>query len=191
MAEENRELSAPLLNGEYWATSKVEDLTDLIRSARVASPALIVLGELKGAEAWDLVLAGNLGTGVIAAVHADSATLGFDALATAASLAVPAMGADRIRDQFARIFDVVVFVDVDDTDDEKTVRQITEISIVPPQLSTGGVAVTPIFARADIGEAMELRSADLGPLLERKCNRVLRPARVTIADVLNGHQVTL
>ena len=191
VAEENRELSAPLLNGEYWATSKVEDLTDLIRSARVASPALIVLGELKGAEAWDLVLAGNLGTGVIAAVHADSAALGFDALATAASLAVPTMGSERIREQFARIFDLVVYTDLDDSDGDKTIRQVTEISAVPPQLSTGGVAVTPIFARDDIGDPMELRSTDLGPLLERKCNRVLRALRMTIAEVLNGAEVGL
>lgn len=189
VAEDNRELTAPLLNGEYWATSKVEDLTDLIRSARVASPALIVLGELKGAEAWDLVLAGNLGTGVIAAVHADSASLGFDALATAASLAVPAMSAAQIRDQFARIFDVVVFVDLDDGDGDRTVRQITEISIVPPQMSTTGVAVTPIFARTDIGAPMELHATDLGLLLESKCNRVLRRFRVTIAEVLAGAQV--
>jgi len=28
------ELNAPLLNGDYWASSKVEDLTDLMRSAR-------------------------------------------------------------------------------------------------------------------------------------------------------------
>ena len=47
-AEEQRELNAPLLNGEYWQSSKVETLTDLIRSARVSSPELIVLGELKG-----------------------------------------------------------------------------------------------------------------------------------------------
>lgn len=191
VAEENRELSAPLLNGEYWATSKVEDLADLIRSARVASPALIVLGELKGAEAWDLVLAGNLGTGVVAAVHADSAALGFDALATAASLAVPAMGADRVREHFARIFDVVVFCDLDDADSGKTLRQVTEISVVPPQLSAGGVAVTPIFARDDIGEAMQLRSSDLPALLERKCNRVLAPRGATIGEVLVGTEVPL
>jgi pilus assembly protein CpaF len=190
VAEEHRELSAPLLNGEYWQTSKVEDLTDLIRSARVASPDLVVLGELKGAEAWDLVQAGNLGTGIIAAVHADSASLGFDSLATAASVAVPAMPLERIREQFGRIFDVVAFVDAAD-DGNKTVRQVTEISVVPPQMSTAGVAVTPIFSRSDVGEPMELRSGDMGELLERRCNRVLRPSRVTISDVLAGYEVTL
>lgn len=191
VAEDNRELTAPLLNGEYWATSKVEDLTDLIRSARVASPALIVLGELKGAEAWDLVLAGNLGTGVIAAVHADSAALGFDALATAASTAVPAMSSGQIREHFARIFDVVVFVDLDDSDGDRAVRQVTEISVVPPQMSAAAVAVTPIFAREDIGEPMELRSPDLGLLLERKCNRILRRYRVAVGDILSGTEVDL
>lgn len=185
VAEENRELTAPLLNGEYWATSPVEDLADLIRSARVASPSLIVLGELKGAEAWDLVLASNLGAGVIAAVHADSASLGFDALATAASAAVPAMSSAQIREHFARSFDVVVYVDLDD-DGERTLRQVTEIAVIPPQMSAGGVAVTPIFSRDDIGQTMELRSTDLGPLLERKCNRVLRRSGATIADVLAG-----
>lgn len=191
VAEDNRELTAPLLNGEYWATSKVEDLTDLIRSARVASPALIVLGELKGAEAWDLVLAGNLGTGVIAAVHADSASLGFDALATAATAAVPSMSSAQIREHFARIFDVVVFVDLDDSDGNRSVRQITEISTVPPQMSTAAVAVTPVFAREDIGEPMELRSSDLGPLLERKCNRILRRHGITIGELLAGAEVDL
>ena len=107
VCEENRELSAPLLNGEYWATSKVETLDILLRSARVGSPELLCLGELKGREAWDLVLAGNLGTGLLAAVHADSVPLGFESLATAAAPAVPAMSPDNIRDKFARTFEVV------------------------------------------------------------------------------------
>ena len=55
----------PLLNGENWQRSKVETLADLVRSARVASPELIVLGESKGAEAWELLMAGTLGIGVV------------------------------------------------------------------------------------------------------------------------------
>lgn len=191
VAEENRELSAPLLNGKYWATSKVEDLFDLVRSARVNFPQLIVLGELKGPEAWDLAMAGNLGTGLVAAVHADSASLGFEALATCASVAVPAMSETEIRAKFARIFDVVIYCDMDDSDEDKTLRQVTEISVVPPQMSATAVAVTPIFARDDIGEAMELRTSALGDLLERRCNRVLRRHHLTITDVLNGAEVRL
>ena len=185
VAEENRELSAPLLNGEYWQTSKVESLYDLIRSARVASPDLIVLGELKGAEAWELAMAANLGTGCVAAVHADSASEAFDALAVAASSAVPAMGRAELRALFAELFDVVIFADKDDSG-PSTLRQVTEISVVPPQIGSGGVAVHPIFIRREIGAPMELASAAVGERLEQKCNRVLKHRHSRLHDLLGS-----
>jgi pilus assembly protein CpaF len=185
VAEENRELSAPLLNGEYWQTSKVETLYDLIRSARVASPDLIVLGELKGAEAWELAMAANLGTGCIAAVHADSSSEAFDALAVAASTAVPAMGRAELRSLFAEMFDVVIFTDKDDSG-AQTLRQVTEICVVPPQLGSGGIALNPVFARSEIGAPMELVSTAVGDKLERKCNRVLRHQHRRLHEVLTG-----
>lgn len=189
--EEERELTAPLLLGEYWATSKVEDLPTLIRSARVSSPQMIVLGELKGAEAWDLLMAGNLGTGVLAAVHSDSTAKAFDALADAASPAMPAMTTTTIREKFSRTFNVVVYCGIDTVDD-KALRQITEISVIPPQLSTAAVAVTPIFARDAVGEAMQLRSTDVGADLEHQCNRALRRfPGVTLNDLLHGTEVPL
>jgi len=190
VAEENRELSAPLLNGEYWQTSKVESLYDLIRSARVASPDLIVLGELKGTEAWELAMAANLGTGCVAAVHADTCSEAFDALAVAATAAVPAMGRSELRSLFAEMFDVVIFADKDDSG-VQTLRQVTEIAVVPPQLGHGGIAVNPIFARSEIGSPMELASTAVGDGLERKCNRVLRRSRIRLHDVLTGTEVVL
>ncbi len=146
-AEEERELNAPLLNGEYWQSSKVETLADLVRSARVASPELIVLGELKGPEAWELLMAGTLGIGVVAAVHAEDAAGAFEALAVCATKAVPATPFEQLEARFAAMFDVVIYCDIDDAGDAAQ-RQVTEISVVPPQLSTtgSGVAVTPIFA---------------------------------------------
>lgn len=189
-AEEQRELNAPLLNGEYWQSSKVETLADLVRSARVASPELIVLGELKGAEAWELLMAGTLGVGVVAAVHAEDAAGAFEALAVCATKAVPATPFAETEARFAAMFDVVVYCDIDESGEVAT-RQITEISVVPPQLSTatGGVAVTPVFSRADIGEPMELRSAAVGEHLERRCNRLLARYGLELADVLNGTEV--
>jgi Flp pilus assembly CpaF family ATPase len=190
IAEENRELSAPLLKGEKWQTSQVESLRDLLRSARVASPDLLCLGELKGDEAWELAMAANLGCGVIAAVHADSPSLAFESLAVAANPAVPAMSSAELRTLFYRLFDVVIFCDLEGNG-EHSLRQITEISVVPPQQSSLAVALTPIFAREDIGAPMELRSHALGDDLIRKCNRVLRPHRLTIHDVLNGAGIQL
>lgn len=190
VAEENRELSAPLLNGQYWQTSKVESLYDLIRSARVASPDLIVLGELKGTEAWELAMAANLGTGCIAAVHADSSSEAFDALAVAASAAVPAMGRSELRSLFAEMFDLVIFADKDDTGDQ-TLRQVTEVAVVPPQIGQGRIAVLPVFARSEIGSPMELLTTAVGEEIEHKCNRVLRSHRMRLHEVLNGAEVLL
>lgn len=186
-AEEHRELNAPLLNGEYWQSSKVESLTDLIRSARVASPDLVVLGELKGSEAWELLMAGTLGIGVIAAVHAEDTAGAFEALAICATKAVPATPFIELEARFAAMFDVVVYCDINETGGS-AVRQVTEISVVPPQVSTatGGVAVTPIFSRDDVGEPMELRTTALGERLERRCGRILAPYRLSVVDVLEG-----
>ena len=188
--EEQRELSADLLNGEYWATSKVESLYDLIRSARVASPDLLVLGELKGPEAWELAMAGNLGTGLIAAVHGDSPAEAFDALAVAASPAVPAMAQSELRRIFADMFDVVIYADKAEMGG-RTLRQVTEIAVVPPQLSQAAVAVEPIFARTDIGAPMTLVSPSLPEPLERKCNRALAGYGHTVREVLEGAEVAL
>jgi pilus assembly protein CpaF len=189
-AEEQRELNAPLLNGEYWQSSKVETLTDLIRSARVASPELIVLGELKGPEAWELLMAGTLGVGVVAAVHAEDTAGAFEALAVCATKAVPATPFVELEARFAAMFDVVVYCDVDDSGDAVE-RQVTEISVVPPQLTTaaGGVAVTPIFSRTDIGEDMELRTGAVGERLERRCDRLLARYGLNLAEVLKGAEV--
>jgi pilus assembly protein CpaF len=189
-AEEQRELNAPLLNGEYWQSSKVESLADLIRSARVASPELVVLGELKGPEAWELLMAGTLGVGVVAAVHAEDTAGAIGALAVCATKAVPATPFSELEARFAAMFDAIVYCDMDDSG-ETVARQVTEISVVPPQLSAsgGGVAVTPVFARADIGEPMELRSAAVGERLERRCNRLLCRYGLDLGEVLKGAEV--
>ncbi|HET9059678.1 MAG TPA: ATPase, T2SS/T4P/T4SS family [Acidimicrobiales bacterium] len=189
-AEEQRELSAPLINGEYWQTSRVESLSDLVRSARVASPELIVLGELKGSEAWELLMAGTLGIGVVAAVHAEDAAGAFEALSICATKAVPATPFSELEARFAAMFDVVVYCDIDDAGGN-VVRQVTEIAVVPPQLGTAGAAtaVTPVFSRSDIGEPMELRTAAVGERLERRCNRLLARYGLALAEVLAGAEV--
>ncbi|HUB69285.1 MAG TPA: ATPase, T2SS/T4P/T4SS family [Acidimicrobiales bacterium] len=189
-AEEQRELNAPLLNGEYWQSSRVEGLSDLVRSARVASPELIVLGELKGPEAWELLMAGTLGIGVIAAVHAEDSAGAFEALAVCATKAVPATPFSELEARFAAMFDLVVYCDMDDSAGT-VLRQVTEISVVPPQLTTSGagVAVTPIFARSDIGEPMDLRSGAVGDRLERRCNRLLAHYGLDLGDLLKGAEV--
>jgi pilus assembly protein CpaF len=193
VCEENRELNAPLLNGDYWATSKVEDLTDLIRSARVNSPEMIVLGELKGAEAWDLLMGGKFGTALIAAVHADSTAGAFEGLAMAANPAVPAMSVNSLVEHFSRLFEVVVFCDVAYVAESDTyLRRVTEIGVVLPQLvsaGTGRVAVTPVFKRTSVAADMELVGTELPERLAEECNRVLTARGLEVDAVLKGAEV--
>jgi pilus assembly protein CpaF len=192
VCEENRELNAPLLNGDYWASSKVEELTDLMRSARVNSPEMIVLGELKGVEAFDLLMAGNFGTAVVAAVHANSTAAAFEALALAANPAVPAMSASSLVEYFSRLFEVVIYCDVAyQAETDSYVRQVTEIGVVLPQVaaSNGRVAVTPLFQRPEVGADMQLVGRELPDRLERECNRALRAKGLDIQQVLAGAEV--
>jgi pilus assembly protein CpaF len=193
VCEENRELNAPLLNGDYWATSRVEDLTDLMRSARVHSPEMIVLGELKGPEAWDLLMGGKFGTAVIAAVHADSTAGAFESLAMAANPAVPAMSVNSLVEHFSRLFEVVVYCDVAYvTESDTYLRRVTEIGVVLPQVASGGtgrVAVTPIFKRLSVGADLELIGTELPERLTQECNRVLTTHGLEIDAVLKGAEV--
>ena len=135
-------------------------------------------------------MAGTLGVGVVAAVHAEDTAGAFEALAVCATKAVPATPFVELEARFAAMFDVVVYCDVDDSGDAVE-RQVTEISVVPPQLTTaaGGVAVTPIFSRSDIGEDMELRTGAVGERLERRCDRLLARYGLNLAEVLKGAEV--
>jgi pilus assembly protein CpaF len=193
VCEENRELNAPLLNGDYWATSKVEDLTDLMRSARVNSPEMIVLGELKGAEAWDLLMGGKFGTAVIAAVHADNSAGAFEGLAMAANPAVPAMSVNALVEHFSRLFEVIIYCDVAYVaESDSYVRRVSEISVVLPQVMAGGtgrVAVTPVFTRTSVGADLELVGTELPERLATECNRVLTTKGLQVDEVLRGAEV--
>mgnify|MGYP003341085277 CR=1 FL=1 len=70
--EETRELSAPIMHGEYYQTrTSVSDATgdsdialrDLVRICLGMRPDLLVVGEVRGEEAFELTRAGNAGCG--------------------------------------------------------------------------------------------------------------------------------
>ena len=84
-------------------------LSDLLRTALRLRPDRLVLGEVRGAEAVQLVQAMNTGhDGSMSTVHANSAV---DALARVCSLVlqeVPGWPLDAIHDQVRRSIDVVI-----------------------------------------------------------------------------------
>ena len=102
-------------------------LAHLLRTALRMRPDRLVLGEVRGAEAVQLVQAMNTGhDGSMATVHANSAV---DALARVCSLVlqeVPGWPLDAIYDQVRRSIDVVIHVARCSGDNQRQVVEVCE-----------------------------------------------------------------
>ncbi len=104
-------------------------LTDLVRAALRLRPDRLVVGEIRGDEAVDLVQALNTGhDGSLATIHANSCA---DALARLASLVVraaPAWSLPAVRDQVHRSIHAVVQV-ARDPDGRRRVVEVVEVGL--------------------------------------------------------------
>jgi pilus assembly protein CpaF len=114
-------------------------LAQLLRTALRMRPDRLVLGEVRGAEAVQLVQAMNTGhDGSMATVHANSA---LDALARLCSLVlqeVPGWPLEAIHDQVRRSIDVVIHVGRN-LDTRRHVIEVCE-----SDASSGGVRLRPL-----------------------------------------------
>jgi pilus assembly protein CpaF len=87
-------------------------IRDLLRNALRMRPDRLLIGEVRGAEALDLVIALNTGhDGALSTVHANSPEDSLVRLEMLATLAGGGLGADRIRDQLIRALDLIVQID--------------------------------------------------------------------------------
>ncbi|MBW3667489.1 MAG: Flp pilus assembly complex ATPase component TadA, partial [Actinobacteria bacterium] len=92
--EEVRELHVPLLHGSYYearppsldGTGEIS-LRVLVKAILAMRPDLIAVGEVRGAEAFELTRAVNAGCGMAATIHANSAGDALHALVNAALMA--------------------------------------------------------------------------------------------------------
>jgi pilus assembly protein CpaF len=115
-------------------------LRDLVREALRQRPDRIVVGEVRGPEALDMLMALNAGCSGIATIHANS---GRDALEKLVSYGVLAGGNISIpflRRTVAAVVDIVVFLKRDAEG-----RRIHEILRVPEQLDPEVFTVDPVF----------------------------------------------
>lgn len=122
------------------------DLAALVRAALRLRPDRLVIGEIRGDEAVDLVQAMNTGhDGSLATVHANSP---IDALSRIESLVVRSSGGwplDAVRAQVRRCIDVVVHVRRDATG----ARQVSDICEVDER------ELRTLVARGDVVAALE------------------------------------
>jgi len=121
-------------------------MRDLVRNALRMRPDRLVIGEVRGAEAYDLLQALNTGhAGSWSTIHAngvEEALLRLESMVLCAGTGIPQ---DVVRDQVARAVDVVVQLERRDAG----ARCLAAIARVSPMAYPGaGWHVEPIYERA-------------------------------------------
>jgi pilus assembly protein CpaF len=118
-------------------------IRDLLRNALRMRPDRIVIGEVRGPEAFDLLTALNTGhEGALSTVHANSPEDALRRIETLALMADVGLPHDAIREQLARGIDLVVHMSRAD----EGARHVTELSEVVR--SAGGVGVRALWTRS-------------------------------------------
>jgi Flp pilus assembly CpaF family ATPase len=136
-------------------------------------PDRIVVGEVRGAEAFELSRAVNAGCGFLCTIHANTASEALDALVNAALMAGENVTERIVRKVFSQSLDVVVHVDRADTaatDTEGVRRQVMEVAAVVPALHDD-FTIEPLFVRDRVGAPMRWTGA-MPSRLERRLARV-------------------
>jgi pilus assembly protein CpaF len=193
--EEVRELHVPLVHGSYYESrppsldGKGEiTLRDLVKATLAMRPDVIVVGEVRGAEAFELTRAVNAGCGMVCTIHANSATDALDALVNAALMAGENVPERVVRKVFASSIDVVVHLDRDlDPGDGRIRRQTVEIRALVPSLHED-FSTEPLFTRERLGGPMDWSGALPPAALARRIQSSLPPG-VALNDVMEGEDV--
>ncbi|MEY4323725.1 MAG: hypothetical protein RL410_1506 [Actinomycetota bacterium] len=109
------------------------DLRELIRQALRMRPERLIVGEVRGAECLDLLLAFNSGQPGMATVHANSVAEAVLKLCTLPLLAGSNINSDFVVPTVARSVDLIVHV----ARDNSGIRRITEIGALTGEIKSG------------------------------------------------------
>lgn len=153
--EEIRELAVPFAHGAYYETrppaldggSEIT-LRHLVKFVLAMRPDRIVVGEVRGAEAFELTRAVNAGCGFLCTVHANSAPEALHALVNAALMAGENVTERVVQRVFSSALDLVVHVErrAAGPSGGGIRRVVSEITAVLPAL-TDGFTCEPVFVR--------------------------------------------
>lgn len=196
VCEEVRELQVPLVHGSFYeASSPTLDgtrrysLRDLVKVVLAQRPDLICVGEVRGAEAFELTRAVNAGCGFACTIHANSARDALNALVNAAVMAGENVTAPIVRRVFASSVDFVVHLDRENLahrPDEGIVRQVREILVVVPSLTDDDFTTEAIFTREGLGGPMRWTGALPPAELTNRIDRALPPDTSLRSILANG-----
>ena len=151
--EEIRELAVPFTHGGYYETRPPGadgggeiTLRHLVKFVLAMRPDRIVVGEVRGGEAFELTRAVNAGCGFVCTVHANSAADALSALVNAALMAGENVTEGVVQRVFSSALDLVVHVERRADDGTGVRRQVHEIVAVVPSC-TDGFTTEPVFVR--------------------------------------------
>lgn len=197
--EEVRELHVPLVHGSYYEArpaaldgSGEVTLRDLVKLVLAMRPDRIVVGEVRGSEAFELTRAVNAGCGFACTVHANSARDALNAIVNAALMAGENVPEPVVRKVFAAAIDLVVHLDRDASpagDEIGIRRQVMEILAVVPSLHED-FSTEPLFIREGLGKPLEWTGAMPPERFARLVERTLSEG-LSLRAILEGRVAPL
>jgi pilus assembly protein CpaF len=190
--EEVRELHVPLVHGSYYEArppsldgSGEISLRDLVKVTLAMRPDLIVVGEVRGAEAFELTRAVNAGCGMACTIHANSASDALDALVNASLMAGENVPERVVRKVFSSSINLVVHLDRGmDNSRTRMVRETMEIRAVVPALHED-FSTEAIFSRDRLGGTLTWTGALPPEGLSRRIEGVL-PEGLSLTSLLRN-----
>lgn len=192
--EEVRELHVPLSPHSSYYEARPPGLDgrgeismrNLVKLVLAMRPDRIVVGEVRGGEAFELTRASNAGCGFSCTVHANSARDALNAIVNAALMAGENVTESVVRRIFASTIDFVVHLGRDSVAraGESLRRQTMEILAVAPTLADD-FTTDPIFIRDGLGHAMTWTGQMPSDALTRRVESAL-PDGVTLKGICDG-----
>lgn len=188
--EEVRELHVPLVHGSYYESRPASlggagevGLRDLVKVTLAMRPDLIVVGEVRGAEAFELTRAVNAGCGMACTIHANSASDALEALVNAALMAGENVAERVVRKVFSSSIDLVIHLErAVDHAGRRILRETMEIRALVPALHDD-FSTESIFVRDRIGAPLDWTGALPPERLARRIEAHL-PQGETLAGLL-------
>lgn len=120
-------------------------LRRLVKEALRMRPDRIIVGEVRGSEALDMLLAMNAGCAAMTSVHANSARDALRKLTSLPLLAGENVSRDFVEPTVAACVDLVVFCS---RDRENGKRVVEEVLAITEQVAADGITASPIFSRS-------------------------------------------
>lgn len=196
ISEDYPELPRPIFGRNYRTRPPDADgrgavtLRDLVRDALGMSAKFIAIGEVRGAESFEIARGLHAGTGFGVTCHSHSAPDALEALVLTAMQAGPNVNERMIRMAFASQIDVVVHVERDDpnrlADGDPYRRQITQIHALDPELREDRFSTHAVFERpGGLGSPLVYTGKPPGPALTERLERLLPKGR-KLVQVLKG-----